>query len=91
MPCEAISTPVSQWLSRACKRWNSIGTFCLFNLASNLIRDLIGHGLRAFKDFDAIMANLPEVAESLNVGAQAVANQIANQIRREIKQTERTD
>lgn len=26
---------------------NSIGTFCLFNLASNLIRDLIGHGLRA--------------------------------------------
>ena len=45
----------------------------------------------AFKDFDAIMANLPEVAESLNVGARAVANQIANQIRREIKQTERTD
>ena len=26
------------------------------------------------------MANLPEVAESLNVGAQAMANQIANQI-----------
>ena len=45
----------------------------------------------AFKDYDAIMANLPQVAESLNVGAQAMANQIANQIRREIKQTERTD
>ena len=45
----------------------------------------------AFKDYDAIMANLPQVAESLNVGAQAMANQIANQIRREIKQAERTD
>jgi hypothetical protein len=38
-----------------------------------------------YKDYDTIMGKLPELVEALHVGAQALADQIASQIRRSLK------